>query len=130
MTIKRTYIACDGVEFENREDCLAHEADINEEIEILSECRFFDSTRRPIKCTAYEHLSDIADKSEYMYVASEAAIRILATLFADYGVECPWSDDNCKQRIGHYAYMDRCGWVCLEEHIEETKKIIHIMDRE
>ena len=130
MTIKRTYIACDGVEFENREDCLAHEADINIELIILSECRFFDHRRNRIEFREYEHLSKIVRESFYMYVASEAAIRILATLFAKYDLRCPWSDDKCNQQIGHYAYMDDNGWVCLEEHIEETKTIIRIMDRE
>lgn len=130
MTIKRTYIACDGIEFENREDCIAHEADINAELILLRECRFFDSNRNRIELNEYEHLSNIASETYYMYVASEAAIRILATLFAEYGFRCPWSEDNCNQQIGHYVYMDDNGWVCLEERIEETKKIIRIIDRE
>lgn len=98
------YIACDGKEFDDRDDCVNYEFQLKEK-----QLLFFDSKLFPSNL----------DNCTYIYIRTEAELEILQEL-------CDFSDISCVGLIdgpGVYMYEDRRDkWLNISKTIDKIKE--------
>jgi hypothetical protein len=141
MEMKVTYIANDGTEFENREECLAHEKSFSEMSEFI---QFFDQNFLPVEWNP-DNYERMWNRIYYIVIEphreEEAEEWWSNTFYAQLGVS-PFSeldDWSYWLRTGHgdeptiiaYDFNDDDDWVILNEiysKVHNTVKSLDLVD--
>lgn len=106
--MKILYIADDGTQFHDEDECLAYENRINKWSKI-TKSRFWDVMRVPM---TVEQWLDDPENCDYMEVANnEEAALILDYLRNEIGLCHPWPDLHVAPTAGRYYYShDDDAW--------------------
>lgn len=120
MTTKIIYIANDGTEFDNEEECYAYEHQFDDIIN--SDVKFWDLQRRPLDKSDIENCLETCC---VMYIPNQEIAKIVNGTFKYFGIETPWSDEisDSDFDIG-YFYYER-GWVNIDKEIASLNEIIN-----
>lgn len=139
MEMKVTYIANDGTEFENKEDCLAYEKSFSELSEFV---QFFDRDFLPVKWNPdnYERMWNLiyyiviephreAEAEEWWNDTFCAMLSV--SPFSD--LDCDWSrwlktDHGDEPTILAYGFNDDDDWVILNETYSKARNAIKSLD--
>lgn len=120
MEEKIIYVAKDGAEFEDEEECMTYEL-LNDFKPFISKIRFYDENRIPV--SIIEGLDDIY----YIVVneASEDLYDFLFRFFKESGYDSPW--ENLEFKEGLYYYTTIGGfhgkWLSWEEEMTKLEDI-------
>lgn len=139
MKAKVTYIANDGTEFENKEECLAYENSFSKMSEFV---QFFDQNFLPIKWNPDDY--DYMWNHIYYIVIEPHREKEVEewwgnTFYAQLGVspfsdlDCDWSywlrtDHGDEPTILAYDFNDDDDWVILNEIYSNVRNIIKSLD--
>ena len=139
MKTKVTYIANDGTEFENKEECLAYENSFSKMSEFV---QFFDQNFLPIKWNPddYEYMWN---HTYYIVIEPHREEEVEEwwsnTFYAQLGVspfsdlDCDWSywlrtDHGDEPTILAYDFNDDDDWVILNEIYSKVRNTIKDLD--
>ena len=120
MEEKIIYVAKDGAEFEDEEDCLTYEL-LNDFKPFISKIRFYDENRKPV--SIIEGLDDV----NYIVIneASKGLYDFLLRFFKEWGYDSPW--ENLEFKEGLYYYTTIGGfhgkWLSWEEEMTKLEDI-------
>ena len=139
MEMKVIYIANDGMEFENKEECLAYEKSFSEMSEFV---QFFDQNFLPIKWNPddyeymWNHIYYIVIEPHHEEEVEEWWSN---TFYAQLGVspfsdlDCDWSywlrtDHGDEPTILAYNFNNDDDWVILNEIYSKVRNTIKDLD--
>ena len=129
MTKKTIYIANDGTEFENKEDCEQHEARYRAILD-NPEIIFFNQDLEPLtKCNIMndDTWCKLFEDSCYINIPSVECFNQLAEVFEDFfGIPFASYDvtnNNDMLGLWRYSYVKEC-WENLTKIKAETDKIL------
>ena len=105
------YIANDGREFDDKEECIEYEKRFSS---ILDKIVFIQD--KEILTPTIENLDDCCEWCTAIYIPREEDIEIISQMFDHFSIENPF--ENCHRSGIHY-YDD--GWYCLDEEIEKLE---------
>ena len=99
--MKILYIADDGTQFHDEDECLAYENRINKWSKI-TKSRFWDVMRVPM---TVEQWLDDPENCDYMEVANDEEAALIREYLCDViGLCHPWSDRHVAPTAGRYYY--------------------------
>lgn len=121
MIEKTIYIANDGTQFDDEDECIKHELNENvADIVANNELLIFGSNNKMI------HINDLNfykefEKACYIVIKTERAYNYLSDFCAYYGFDCPYiSNDNYKR--SYYYDFDNYDWDEIKDRVSELKQ--------
>ena len=105
------YIANDGKEFDDKEECIEYEKRFSS---ILDKIFFIQD--KEVLTPTIENLGYCCEWCTAIYVPREEDIEIISQMFDSFSIEDPFKNYH---RSGLY-YYDEC-WRCLDEEIEKLE---------
>ena len=120
MTEYTTYVAFDGTEFDDEDDCLAYERTI-QATDYEGEIFFYDINRKPIPL----HTEDLEDVY-FVNIETEKACQWFVDRCGDCGATHPWSYNPYRKEelpmTGFFYYSDE-EWHHWQTEIEKLNAI-------
>lgn len=120
MTEYTTYVAFDGSEFDDEDDCLAYERTM-QATDYEDEIFFYDNNRKPIPLNV-EDLDDIY----FVNILAEKACQWFVDRCQDCGSTHPWSYNPYRKEefplTGFFYYSDE-EWHHWQTEIERLRAI-------
>ena len=122
MTEYTTYVAFDGSEFDDEDDCLAYERTI-QATDYEGEIFFYDSYHKPLPL----HTEDL-DDVYFVNIRTEKACQWFVDRCRDCGSTNPWSYDPRRKEefpLTGFFWYDTNGdyWRCWNTEIEKLNAI-------
>lgn len=139
MKMKVTYIANDGTEFENREECLAYEKSFSEMSDFI---QLYDRDGKPIEWNPNNY-DDMWNHLYYIIIEphreEEAEEWWTNSFGAMLNVDPFYEMDNDWKAWKHHDHGDEptvlvfdfggnCSWIIFNEVYDEVKGILHGLD--
>ena len=100
MKIVTTYIAFDGEEFANKEDCLEYEAEMRKGTDKVM---FYTHDMKPIKDVFGEEM----DRIFFIVVNTVEDIEVIERILDYHGWDTPWSYNNLCRLAGLYYWGNK-----------------------
>lgn len=118
MTTRTIYIADDGTEFDNENECYAYEHQFDDIVN--SDVKFWDLQRKPLDKS---DIKDCLETCYAMYIPNEEIAKVVYDAFEYFGIENPWSNSVLNFDIGYFCYER--GWVNIDKEIASFNEIIN-----
>ena len=117
MTIEYTYIADDGTEFDNEEECQAYEDSIKHNLEGVV---FFNDSKDILT-----ELQDIDYYTQFMLIVDPKKAKDLFDWLYDY---CGFAKPECDLRKGDVLFYED-EWVSCSAEIEKCQSLLWVLDK-
>lgn len=121
MTEYITYVAFDGSEFDDEDDCLAYERTMKA-TDYEDEIFFYDSNRKPVPLNV-EDLDDVY----FVNIETEKASKWFLDRCRDSGATHPWTYDARRAepfpKTGFFWYDDNGDWRHWQTEMESLRAI-------
>lgn len=121
MTEYTTYVAFDGVEFEDEDDCRAYERKL-QAVDYEGEIFFYDINRKPISL----HVEDL-DDVYFVNIETEKAFKWFLDRCVDGGATHPWYYNARRTepfpKTGFFWYDDNGDWHHWQTEMESLRAI-------
>lgn len=132
MIEKTVYVANDGTEFEEEDECRMYELNINSNLPkfLENEVIFYDKSGNfvaDLHNITVNQLAEQWDKIYHIGVASEALARFQdwaervyeETGYLNLPYDCPVSQFAYDNNIVYYSINNRGDWICLQDEYRE-----------